>query len=64
MMRMIPLAKRSMRGKDIEEKEGMLTERERTGETGGEKERCEQEKRRRNYRLGLRKQTEEGEGEQ
>lgn len=35
---MIPLAKRSMRGKDIEEKEGMLTEKERTGKTRGEKE--------------------------
>lgn len=61
---MILFAKKSMRGKDIEEKEGMLTERERTGDTRGEQEHREQEKRRRNYRLGLRKQTEGGEGEQ
>lgn len=42
----------------------MVTERERRGETGGEKEHLEQEERRRNYRPGLRKQTGAGEEEQ
>lgn len=47
-----PLFKRSMRGKDTEGKEGMVIERKRRGES----EHLEQEKVKKKYRPGLRKE--------
>lgn len=65
VMRMkFSLLKRSMRGKDTEAKEEMVTERKRRGEMGGEKDHPKQQNRKKNYRQGLRKERRAGERDQ